>query len=215
MLHYVSALTAVLCAFAVAQTSSADNAEIQSPGNLPDILDAEVWQNEASRELLGTTCQDLKGNQPFVMNGKRYTCKRLKRELPNLYEGDFTENRFERQKICRQKATRQEEMATSPTAVDPPLVKTSKPVKTLCPATCGLCRPCLDIENQKFELDGRLRKCSYVRKQSRKDQRKLCRTVVKTTGNNDKVRSKRLWVECPATCGKVGIGRCSESIQNP
>ena len=197
---------AVLCVFAVAQTSSTDDAEFRSApgGKLPDILDADDWQNEASRrELLGTTCQDLKGNQPFVMEGKGYTCKRLKRELPNLYEGDFTEKRFQRQKICRQKAT-------IPGSSDP-----SKPVKTLCPSTCGLCSPCFDIENQKFELDGRLRKCSYVRKQSRKDQRKLCRTVVKTTGNNGKVRSKRLWVECPATCGKVGIGRCSENIKNP
>jgi len=202
MLLQAFALT-VLCALAVAQTSSTDDAEFRSADKLPDILDADIWQNEASRELLGTTCQDAKGNQPFVMDGKRYTCKRLKRELPNLYEGDFTEKRFQKQKICRQKAT-------IPGSSDP-----SKPVKTLCPATCGLCRPCLDYNNQKFELDGRLRKCSYVRKQSRKEQRKLCRTVVKTTGNNGKVRSKRLWVECPATCGKVGIGRCSESIQNP
>ena len=84
------------------------------------------------------------------------------------------------------------------------------PVSALCPRTCEICPDQCKNSRRIFLVDGKKRKCTYLKKTGYARRKELCNSTVKL--ENGKERPfKNL---CQLGCGIVGVGRCAQFL-NP
>ena len=131
-------------------------------------------------------------------NKKRRTCDYINEFLNR---GRFTNSQKKRQKrrICGLDATTAGRVTL-----------TLGPVSALCPRTCEICPDQCKNSRRVFLVDGKKRKCTYLKKTVLAKKKKLCDSTVKL--ENGKERPfKNL---CQLGCGMVGIGRCAPFFQS-